>query len=70
MSRLHNKYIVTHADDSPIDPRAQYFVLRIDTDNAARVALGAYIQEIEFTDEELAEDLWRWLETTPLCAKC
>lgn len=70
MSRLNNKYTVTHTDGSPVDPHAQYFVLRIDTDQAARVALSAYINEIEFKDEELAEEMWHWLETTPLCAKC
>ena len=39
---LYKKYIITKANGEPIDPEAQYFVLRIDTDPHAREALKAY----------------------------
>jgi len=66
MSKLYHKYNVTKADGSPIDPSAQYFVLRIDTDYAARRALQAYISNIRASDPEFAKQLADWLGTTPL----
>ncbi len=56
MSRgLYNKYIVTKADGSPIDPEAQYFVLRIDND------FDAFMAVLRWADEKgnnkLFEDL-------------
>lgn len=65
MSGLYNKYAVTHADGSPTDPNAQYFVLRIDTDYAARWALSTYISSIQDRDPEFARQLAEWLEATP-----
>lgn len=55
---LYNKYNVTKANGEPTDPNAQYFVLRIDTDPAARVALIQYA----YTQEDLAfrEELLDW----------
>ena len=40
---LYNKFIISKADGSPIDPKAKYIVLRYDADNikdgsAVRVA--------------------------------
>ncbi|MEH2102548.1 MAG: hypothetical protein V7K76_22910 [Nostoc sp.] len=35
MTGLFGKYIIQKADGTPIDPSAQYFVLRPDTDTAA-----------------------------------
>ena len=43
---LYGKYTVIKANGEPIDPDAQYFVLRIDTDKHARVALEAYADSI------------------------
>lgn len=54
---LYGKYIVTKADGSPTDPSAKYFVLRLDTDHAARVAVLAYAEEIRFQEPGLASDL-------------
>ena len=54
---LFNKYTVTKNDGTPTDPNAQYFVLRIDTDPAARVALiqYAYAQEDLVFREQLLD---------------
>lgn len=43
---LYSKYVVTKADGSPTDPKADYFVLRLDTDPAARLAAHCYAREI------------------------
>lgn len=39
---IYLKYTVTKADGSPVDEQADYFVLRVDKDPAARAALLAY----------------------------
>lgn len=52
-----NKYIVTKTDGSPVDPNARYFVLRIDTDEAARSAALTYATAIEAADPVLADQL-------------
>jgi len=57
MSNLFDKYQVYKSDGSRVDPNAQYFVLRIDTDIHAQVAAMAYAQSIERTDPELADEL-------------
>lgn len=61
---LINKYTVAHTDGSPIDPQAEYFVLRIDaaqqdTDhyNACLLALQQYANDIKKTQPVLADDL-------------
>ncbi|PHJ69155.1 hypothetical protein VF14_03190 [Nostoc linckia z18] len=61
---LFGKYIIQKADGTPIDPNAQYFVLRPDTDKAARVAIRAYIQELSDSDEDAAlkQDLIAWIK--------
>ena len=46
MKGLYNKYIVAKTDGTPIASNAQYFVLRVDTDSHARVALGAYADSL------------------------
>jgi len=58
---LFNKYTVTKTDGSPVDPDAQYFVLRIDTDYAARVAVLAYANSIQVDNPQFAEQLRRWV---------
>lgn len=44
---LYNKYVVSKTNREPIDKNAQYFVLRVDTDNCAKKALLVYADEIE-----------------------
>jgi hypothetical protein len=51
---VYGKYCIEHADGSPIDPMAQYFVLRFDTDPAARIALKTYADAIEEDNPTLA----------------
>ena len=51
----YDKYTVTKVD-GPVDPAADYFVLRLDTDPAARVAALAYASVCP--DRKLAAYLW------------
>jgi hypothetical protein len=46
---LYQKYHVEKADGTPCDPNAQYFVLRIDKDPHARVAVQAYADDLMTT---------------------
>lgn len=48
---LHQRYIVTHADDTKDDPEALYFVLKLNSKDpvhkrACRKAAWAYVDEI------------------------
>ena len=54
---LYGKYIVTKADGSSVAPEADYFVLRLDTDKAARHALRIYANNVEHANPLLAADL-------------
>ena len=56
MAGLFGKYSVSKADGTT-DPDAVYFVLRIDTDPAARRALMKYAECVWFSNPELADDL-------------
>lgn len=54
------KYTITKNDGTPIDPKARYFVLRLDdagrADNrAARAALVTYAREAFETDPQAAQ---------------
>jgi hypothetical protein len=64
MSQLYDKYQVTKKE-GPTDPHAQYFVLRIDKDPRACLALRAYINDLLTTndhfDNRFAEELQQWL---------
>ncbi|MEH1780398.1 MAG: hypothetical protein V7L26_15035 [Nostoc sp.] len=62
MTGLFGKYIIQKADGTSIDPSAQYFVLRPDTDIAARVAIRAYIQVLSDEDAVLKQDLIDWIK--------
>ena len=42
---LFKKYHITKTDGSEIDPDAIYFVLRLDTDMAARAAILQYAKQ-------------------------
>ena len=65
MSKLFGKYEIKKVDGSPTDPKAQYFVLRIDTDPAARAALLVYADQVKDSDPEFAKELqaWAWVYT-------
>ena len=57
---LYLKYHIEKADGSPIDPNAEYFVLRIDKDPAARFAIRAYARFINNENPKFADDLRNW----------
>ncbi len=57
MSDLYRKYIISKSDGSPVNPDAQYFVLRIDTDPAAQIALLAYADHVGAEDALFAAQL-------------
>jgi len=61
---LYGKYKIEKTDGTPIDPKAQYFVLRLDTDPYARRALRKYIGYMHEVNPELARDLKHWLAET------
>jgi len=54
---LFHKYVVGKADGSRTDPAADYFVLRLDTDAAARHAARTYARDVEGSNPDLASDL-------------
>jgi hypothetical protein len=56
MKGPYPKYTVTK-NDGDTDPNADYFVLRLDKDEAARSAAWAYANYIEPDNPELARDL-------------
>ncbi len=51
------KYIVKKTNGHPIDPKADYFVLRLDTDPHALKALETYYWSVRNDNRQLAEDL-------------
>jgi len=65
--KIHSlgKYIVEKSDGSAVDPNAMYFVLRIDTDPHARVALRAYARSIRASNPDFANKLDKWIESRP-----
>lgn len=56
---LYHKYNIAKVDGSPVDPKAVYFILRLDTDRAARVAAWTYAGEIVESNPLLAFALLR-----------
>jgi len=58
---LYGKYRIEKGDGTPVDPRAIYFTLRLDTDRFARVAVRAYVAACRDEQPELARDLERVL---------
>lgn len=52
---LYSKYEIIKSDGSPVDPHADYFVMRLDTDEVARKA-ALYYSSIT-PNKELARDL-------------
>jgi hypothetical protein len=57
-----NRYIIQKTNGKPVDPEAQYFVLRVDKDPHARVALAFYAQSVRRDNPQLADDIERWIE--------
>ena len=57
---FYGKYIIKKADGSPIDAHACYFILRLDTDQAARSAMREYARHCD--SEDLAVDITRCLD--------
>jgi NTP pyrophosphatase (non-canonical NTP hydrolase) len=51
------KYDIRKSDGSDVDPKADYFVLRIDKDPHARVALLNYARSVRKDNEELYWDI-------------
>ena len=58
---IYGKYKIEKADGSPVDPKAIYFTLRLDTDKHARAAVRAYIESCRDEQPKLAQDLERIL---------
>ncbi len=54
---IYGKYVLGKADGSAIDPEACYFILRLDTDPAARRAMAQYARSIRRENETLANDI-------------
>ena len=61
---LHQRYGITHLDGSPIDPEADYFILRLDERcqdqkhiKSCRKAILTYADEIEYHLPQLADDI-------------
>lgn len=62
MKKLYCKFNIEKTDGTPTDPLARYFVLRIDTDHAARAALLTYANEMVKQGEiEFANQLTEWV---------
>ena len=61
MERLYGKYNIKKANGQPTDPKAQYFVLRLDTDPAARAAMLTYANEVEAVEPEFAAQIRWWV---------
>ena len=56
-----DKYVVEKADGTPVDPEAQSFVLRLDTDPNARVAARAYARSVVRENNQFAQELTDWV---------
>jgi hypothetical protein len=54
---LYGKYTIQKTDGTPIDPDADYFILRLDTDKAARLAARRYADVISNINPVLAKEL-------------
>jgi len=59
MKGLYQKYLIFKSDGSPVDPNAEYIVLRIDADQCARRAVRYYANQLlrEGSLTQLADDL-------------
>ena len=55
---LRNKYVITKTSGSEVDPKADYFVLRLDKDPHAIAAILRYAFSIRKDNPEFALDLF------------
>lgn len=53
----HRKYIISKANGNPVDPEAEYFLLRFDKDPHALKALYAYAKSVKEDNKQLHDDL-------------
>ncbi len=67
---LFCKYLIQKADGTMLDDKAQYFVLRPDTDKVARVAIRAYAQSLDEEDAKLKKDLLKWMDELDASDAC
>lgn len=63
---LYTRYRIAYADGSPVDPRGEYFVLKVNSEDprhaeASREALRAYSESIKGHNPILAKDLIDWV---------
>lgn len=58
---LYGKYIIEKADGSPMNPEAEYLVLRLDNDETCRRAALAWSGFIQDRQPELAADIRAWV---------
>lgn len=66
LKKLYHKYKVEKTNGEPVDPNAQYFVLRVDTDPAAQAAMLTYAAKMEQAGEvEFAEQIRDWIANLP-----
>jgi hypothetical protein len=65
---VYGKYLVSKADGSPVDPQACYFVLRLDTDKAARCAMQLYADMCG--DPQLKSDIVECLDNLSNPPQC
>lgn len=63
MEGLHQKYMIHKADGSPVDPEADYFVLRLDKDPHARKAALQYALSVRKDNRQLHDDIVAKLES-------
>lgn len=57
MDGLYNKYRITKNNGDPVDPDADYFVLRLDADVHSLPALVAYALSVQDHNPRLAYEL-------------
>ena len=54
-----SKYIITKTSGKPVDPEADYFVLRLDKDPHALEAIYAYATSVMGSNKQLSTDLMK-----------
>lgn len=59
---IYGKYIIEKSDGSKVNPEACYFVLRLDTDSAARKAMRQYARSIRRENEMFAVQIDQCIE--------
>ena len=59
------RYITMKGDGTPVDPKGEYFTLRIDTDPHARRAVETYANSVQTENPQLAVDLRNLLKQLP-----